>query len=92
MKSVMEFALRCSKMLARWLCPGADDDHAAIARRLGMLPDDTLPLWLAPDEPLSLVTGAQKATIARAEADRAEARGSLLTGFEVSDVKEKVII
>ncbi|XBI87766.1 hypothetical protein VPH35_025807 [Triticum aestivum] len=42
-----------------------------------MLPDDTLPLWLDHDETLSLLTGAQKATIARAEADRAEARGSL---------------
>ncbi|XP_020185523.1 serpin-Z2A-like [Aegilops tauschii subsp. strangulata] len=58
----MEFAHRCFAMLARWLCPGADDDHAAIARRLGMLPeldhDDTLPLWAE----------AQKAMKARAEA------------------------
>ena len=38
MEHVEEFPRRCLTMLARWLCPGAEDDHAAIAQRLGMLP------------------------------------------------------
>ncbi|KAF6988185.1 hypothetical protein CFC21_005757 [Triticum aestivum] len=74
MERVKGFPSRCLKMLARWLCPGADDDHAAIAQRLGMLPKsevdhaDDLAQWVE-DE---------RAAIAQwEEAERAAARDSL---------------
>uniref|UniRef100_A0A8I6X8D0 Serpin domain-containing protein n=1 Tax=Hordeum vulgare subsp. vulgare TaxID=112509 RepID=A0A8I6X8D0_HORVV len=89
MEPVKEFAVRCLTVLARWLCPGADDDHAAMARRLGMLPegevdhDEYVDLfqarWFgAESAPIDRCAEADHAAIARcAEADRAAAGDSL---------------